>query len=108
MSTCIWFRVVMFVSFNSNMTSANSGAGTTNSFGSPEVRGVQSLVFRVVFHRSLFVILCLAILLSVFLLFMAYPFGILKPFFSTVNSSHIVLSFIIISTATLTVVGFPS
>jgi len=57
---------MMFVSSNSNMTGITCGAGTANPFGSPEftpglsgvrVTGIRSLVFCVMFCRSLLVLL---------------------------------------------------
>jgi hypothetical protein len=65
---------IMFVSFNSNTTGVTSGAGTANPSGAPEFisgfRGVhvaRSLVFYVMFCRSVLVLFLLAIVLSVIL-----------------------------------------
>ena len=64
---------IMFMSHNSNTTSATSGAGTANPSGAPvftpgfyEVRVAQSLVFCVTFCRAFFpfVLLLLAIIIS--------------------------------------------
>ena len=62
-----------------------SGARSANHSGAPEfipsfsvVRVARSLIFGVVFCRSLFVFVPLEIVLSVFLVFMAFdPFDIL-------------------------------
>ena len=51
---------MMFVSFNSTMTGATSGAGTVHPSGEPDFTSVcivQSLVFFIVFCRSLLVFL---------------------------------------------------
>ena len=82
----------MYVSFNSNTTGTASGTGTACPSGAHQFTFVfsgvyvaQSLVFCVVFCRSLFDILSfshLVIVLSVLLRFMDsdYPFGIFKLF----------------------------
>ena len=65
---------IMFVSFNSNTTGVTSGAGTANPSGAPEfisgfreVHVARSLVFYVMFCRSVLVLFLLAIVLSVIL-----------------------------------------
>ena len=61
---------MMSVSFNSNTMGVTSGTGTVNPPGAPElipdfngVRVARSLVFCVVFCRSLFVLLSFVIVL---------------------------------------------
>ena len=66
-----------------------SGARSANPSGAPEyipsfsvIRVARSLMFGVVFCRSLFVLVPLAIVLFFLLLFTAFdPFGIVKHFF---------------------------
>ena len=72
------FYKMMFVSFNRNMKDVTYGAGTVHPSGAPEFTLVfsgvhvdRSLVFCVMFCRSLFVLFLSAIVLSVLLRFMA-------------------------------------
>ena len=79
---------MMLVSFNSNTTSATSGAGTADfqtTRAHPRVSGVrvaQSLVFCVVYLRSMLVFSLLVIVLSALLRFTASDnhFGVFKLF----------------------------
>ena len=99
--TCIYLLILMsstipcrmmFVSFKNNTTSVTSGGGIASPSGAPVFTlgfywgscCSQSLVFCVVFCRSLFVLFLLAIVLSV-LRFTASDccFGIFKPFMNT-------------------------
>ena len=70
-----------YLSLNGNTTNVTSGAQSANSSGAPEfipsfsvVHVARSLMFGVVFCRSLFVLLPLAIVLSVRRLFMAFDY----------------------------------
>ena len=77
------------MSFNSNTTGVTCGAGTANLDFTPVLRGVRvarSLVFCVLFCRSLLVLVLflLAIVLSVFRFgYSDNPFGILKVVLKT-------------------------
>ena len=77
------------LSLSGNTMGVTSGARSANPSGAPEfipsfsvVRVARSLMFGVVFYRSLFVLLPLEIVLSVLRLFTSfgYPFCILKHF----------------------------
>jgi hypothetical protein len=76
---------MIFVSFKSITTCVASGTGIANTSGAPEFTGVFSMflvaiVFCVVFYRSLFILLLLAVLLIAGLGFRAtdLPFVIFK------------------------------
>jgi hypothetical protein len=75
---------MMFMLYKSNTTGVNNESDTVNSSGAHEftpivgeIHGIQSLVFCVVFCRSLFVLFLLAIVLYFSLRFVASdcPFG---------------------------------
>jgi hypothetical protein len=79
----------------SNTTGATNGTGAAYPSGAPEctpcfivVRAALSLVFCVVFCRSLFVLFLLTIAVSVFIFTTSdYPFGIFKLFLTTYKST---------------------
>ena len=79
-----WLVTYHWVCNLSNTTGATGGARTAYLSGVPEVTPVivaRSLVFCVVFCRSLFVLFLLAIMFSVLRLTNSdYPFGIFKLF----------------------------
>ena len=88
LSTCRTFMTSQNLLLNGNTMGVPSGARSANPSGAPEfipsfsvVRVARSLIFGVVFYRSVFVLVPLAIVLSVRRLFTAFdPFGILKHF----------------------------
>jgi len=85
----VYTFALQYLSLSGNTMGVTSGARSVNPSGAPEfilsfsvVRVARSVMFGVVFCRSLFVLVPLAIVLSVLRLFTAfdYPFVILKHF----------------------------
>ena len=95
LNTCHTFMTSQNMSLNGNTMGVTSGARSANPSGAPEcilsfsvVRVARSLIFSVVFCWSLFVLVPLAIVLSVRRLFTAFecPFGICKQTYLKTNN----------------------
>jgi hypothetical protein len=105
--SCLRFPCqIIFMSFDSNTTGVTCGAGTANHSGTPEFtpgfsesRVAQSLVFCVVFGRSLFVLLSffswpLCFLFSFDLRLLITPFGIFKLFLMILRMNSCLLFYV--------------